>query len=104
MKAVIILLVIGVSLCQTRYPFITKEHVEDVNKKAGFDTYKYEEHPFKDYSEERIRTLLGTVIPRDIEPVSLETVDATLPSNFDGRQAFKGCIHAIRNQQAGRCG
>jgi len=84
---------------------ITSESLDEKRSEASFEMYSYEEHPFKDWSESEIKSLLGlsTLSLRDVkdETYSLEDV-SDLPEHFDSREQWPECIHPIRDQ--GHCG
>lgn len=83
--------------------FITESYLQEVKEQATFETYEYEDHPFKDYSYEDLRHKLGLKgIPITEEELPLGQVDDTLPTNFVSRDKWPHCVHEIRDQA--RCG
>ena len=52
MKSFVIIALISVSLCG----FITQEEVDVLRTFAPFEVYDADENPFKDYTEEQIKT------------------------------------------------
>jgi cathepsin B len=81
--------------------YFTPEKVES-HKNPSFETYSYEEHPFKDYSAADIKKLVGLqIFSWGISP-TVEEVANNLPEHFDSREQWPDCIHPIRDQ--GHCG
>ena len=114
MKAVIILAIalLGMTICDHHFRghqqeggFITEQSLENQRDQASFEMYSYEEHPFKNWSESQIKSLLGLsrLSLKDTSKV-LYDLEATsdLPESFDSREQWPDCIHPIRNQ--GHCG
>jgi len=85
-------------------PFITKEFVDKYSN-ASFETYDYEDHPFKNYSLLQLKKLLGL---RNIKPVSgnqqlnYGEENDSLPESFNSLIQWSECIKEIRDQ--GHCG
>jgi len=105
MKSVIILLLIGTSLSifskVDDTPFITKEQTLSA-KNYSFKTYDYESHPFKNWTMDQVKNLMGI---KHFTPMTSEIVnvnDEELPESFDARTQWPDCVHAIRDQ--GHCG
>jgi cathepsin B len=111
MKAVIFssiaIILLGLTLCSFRSTseFITEQHLEQKRSEATFEIYSLDEHPFKNWSKSELQGLLGLsrLSLKDTSNIvyTLQNVD-DLPENFDSRQQWPDCIHAIRNQ--GHCG
>lgn len=104
MKTIIVLGLIAMSCCHLLDSIaITRDHVEEIKEFASFETYSYEEHPFKDLSVFELRAKLGL---KGLPLHELKTLPkgntADLPENFDSRVEFKDCVHEIRDQQS--CG
>lgn len=82
---------------------ITRGYIEDLKTKINFETYTYDNHPFKDMSLSQIKKKLGlnlTITKREV--VYGNSDDKDLPVEFDSRRQWEGCIHPIRDQ--GDCG
>ncbi len=108
MKAIIILAFLGLCAAHMRGSedsFITQSYLDQQKLETSFETFSFEEHPFKNWSKSELQGLLG------LSPLSLKdtsdvaynfdlTVD--LPEHFDSREQWPDCIHEIRNQ--GHCG
>lgn len=110
MKAIIILAIVGVAL-STQFmekpgqSFITGDYLEEIKKVSNFEIYSIEEHPFKNWTESDIKTLLGLseVSLKDTSDIEYSVSNADdLPESFDSRVQWPDCIHPIRNQ--GHCG
>lgn len=111
MKATILLVLLGMSICSHHFmtlphePLITGEYLDSKRSEATFEMYSYEEHPFKNWSENDIKSLLGlsTLSLKDTSDIRYDLEDASdLPENFDSREQWPECIHPIRDQ--GHCG
>jgi cathepsin B len=103
MKTLILIAILAISHCHIQQPYITKELVSEVSESASFETYDFEEHPFKNYSEADIKSLLGTIVPSSTPTtVDLGAQDCDVPESFDGRVQWPGYVHKIRNQAS--CG
>lgn len=90
---------------------MTSNHFEEIKKlDLPYETYSYEESPFKDWSNEELKSLMGAkdlftessddVAFDDIENAQID-VNA-LPDDFDSRTRWPGCVGAVKNQQ--NCG
>lgn len=108
MKAIILIALIAISFAHITVlePFITEEKLLS-HKNSSFETYSYDEHPFKNWSLSDVENMMGikSFIPFNINQTPyLEKSDeyADLPESFDARQQWPNCVHAIRNQ--GKCG
>jgi cathepsin B len=104
MRVVILIALIGLSLSFFgKKPFLTEESLAMSASQATFETYSYEEHPFKDWTEEEVKGLMGAILPPLEKDYTLTVGDLTgLPDNFDSREQWPECIHPVRNQ--GHCG
>jgi len=89
-------------------PAISQSLTEKL-KRAGtpWEVVDYEENIFKGWTIEDVKAILMTekvplIKADDYEEVNNFEFNPTLPENFDGRDKFGKCIHAIRDQ--GHCG
>ncbi len=106
MRAIIILsvLILG-TLCSQR---ILKEETHQViRNKAEWESYDIHENPFKDYTEEQIKSLLGTGLMWNEQnvPFLVDNDDHTadnLPKEFDSRKQWPYCEFEVRQQE--HCG
>lgn len=75
-----------------------------MKSEASFEVYRYEDHPFKNYSYEDIVRLLGVKdMPEgEIPSLPLGPINEELPENFVASEKWPDCVHEIRNQ--GSCG
>lgn len=107
MKVAILLALVCAStafFAEERKPLITRENLQKTSASASFETYSYDEHPFKNWTEEEIKNMLGvkTFIPFNYNSELIEDNSDSLPANFDSRTEWPDCVHAIRDQ--GHCG
>ncbi len=107
MKTLITLVLVSITFCHFHHhhrPHITSSHIKDLKSKVSWQVLDYEDHPFKDYSKEQLKAMLGLRRPQDYIPrqINYESVNTTLPDSFDSRQQWPNCIHPIRDQ--GQCG
>jgi cathepsin B len=85
--------------------FLTKETLAYRKTQASFQTYSYDEHPFKNWTMREVKRIMG-VREEDVT-VDMDTSldigdDSHFPESFDARTKWPDCIHPIRNQ--GNCG
>jgi cathepsin B len=82
-------------------PFVTKEFSLQ-HQNHPFETYSFEEHPFRNYTLKQIKKLLGlkTLPPNQAAP--LGNTSLALPASFNASAQWPECIHEIRDQ--GHCG
>jgi cathepsin B len=102
MKAILLLALVSLSLCNLQSePYVTRKFV-DTNKNKPFETYSYEEHPFKDYTLSQLKKLTGLkLLTTTPKPVVYGYTD-DLPTQFNSLEQWPDCIHPIRDQ--GHCG
>lgn len=82
---------------------ITREHLDILEKNANFKIYKYDNHPFKDYSIDDLKNKLGIKGLDHTKSITLPLGNVSnLPENFDSRNEWSNCIHSIRDQK--NCG
>jgi cathepsin B len=105
MKALLIFLVLAVgAMCNTRILKVETNQV--VKSKAKWESYDIHENPFRDYSEDDVKILLGTTLLWDQSNImllqDLDDHNVELPESYDVRQALPGCVSEVRNQE--HCG
>jgi cathepsin B len=104
MKMIVIAL-LGLTAVLAMHP-VNHDIINHVKKHATTWTpYEHNENPFKDWTEDEIKNMLGlkidhTKLQSEIVPKFHE--DSWDVGHFDGREQWPSCIHAIRNQ--GKCG
>jgi cathepsin B len=100
MKFLIIAGLVLLAACDSHKPLITREHIAEIRKTAEFETFDYDEHPFKDASEHDIKAALGLrgMGLHELPPVPKGFTD-DLPTNFVASDKWPQCIHEIRAQQ-----
>lgn len=87
---------------ESKTPFLTKEKHYEETKDATYETYSFEEHPFKNHTLEEVKGMMGV---NSFVPYATELTEgdlSALPENFDARDKWANCVHPIRNQ--GKCG
>jgi len=105
----ILLALVSLSFCffehahKQEKPLITEKFVYEMAFKSSFETYRYDEHPFKNYTRSQLKQLLG------LSSLSLKDTsnykksnNTSLPTSFDWRDKSPNCVHPIRDQ--GQCG
>jgi cathepsin B len=102
MKSLIIIAILAFAQCHISEPFITKEHLAEISATAKFETYSFEKHPFRNWSESDLRSLLGTIVPTSTPTTVDMGEDCAVPESFDARVQWPEYVHPIRNQD--RCG
>jgi len=105
MKAFILLTLVISALCSQR---VLQETYSEVKEKANWESYEWEENPFKDFTLKQLKSLFGTTLMYDEHNISflLDNDDHSktdsLPKEFDSRKQWPGCISEVRQQQS--CG
>lgn len=107
MKILVFALLIASSLAfldRDDSPFVTKEGLETARQSYPFETYTYEEHPFKDWTVSEVKKLMGVKTLFNLEGVQTPVGEPNgdLPESFNARKKWPNCIHPIRDQ--GKCG
>ena len=103
-KLVIIATIVSLVLGGSRHP-VNPDIVDAIKEQTSlWETYEYDENPFRDYSISDIYGMLGTTIKEDpIEAlIPSPNVVSNLPKSFDSRDKWGNCIHPIRDQK--KCG
>lgn len=77
---------------------INKNFVEQLKKIAPFDVYEPEENPFRDWTREEIRNMLGTK-RRYFEQKEQKKI--TINGDYDFRKVHPECVSEVREQ--GEC-
>lgn len=106
MKAFVVLFMLFMgALCTQR--ILKEETHQQIKMKASWESYNYEENPFRDYSEEQIKSLLGTGlmwnehnIPFLVDNDDHNSIE--LPQEFDSRKQWPNCVFEVRQQE--HCG
>ena len=107
MNLLITLLLVSITLCHIhnhQRPHITYNHIKDLKTKVTWQVIDYKNHPFKDYTLDQLKKMLGLIRSEEKAQKSFnyDIVNMSLPDSFDSRQQWPNCIHAIRDQ--GQCG
>lgn len=87
------------------------ESLDEIKKKATWETYEWEKNPFKNHTSSQIKNLLGlnSLHINEENLFSLiddddHSIEKSLPRNFDARKIWPECINEVRNQnQCGSC-
>lgn len=101
--------IIGCAFCQldATKPYVTREFVEKYKNESTFDTYDYEDHPFKDLTLDQLKAHFNTPLASDTDkslrkqPIVFGDLKA-LPNDFDTRKKWPNCQVKLKNQQ--NCG
>ena len=102
MKSILLIALVAIAACNLQSEKYFSAEVVESHKNPFFNTYSYEEHPFKGWSYAEIKKLVGLqLLPWNFAP-SVKHSDNDLPENFDSREKWPECIHPIRDQ--GHCG
>jgi len=102
----IIGLLASLALCNQR--MLNQETAETIKAAADWESYNWNENPFKDYSESQLKGLFGTTLKWTDQNMKLKIDDDdhtganNLPESFDSRVQWKECVNEVRNQQ--HCG
>jgi len=107
MKTLLILTVlISAALCAER--ILREATAEELKAQASWKSYDWKDNPFRDYTDEQIKNLLGVNLRWDQSNVHLLIDDDDhsrvndLPREYDFRAQWPQCAGPIRNQQ--QCG
>ena len=105
MKILLLALLATAAFAHKEHP-VSHQMVSDIRRLATTWTPKEpHENPFFYKSIDEIETMFGTYFDyADISTHDTEDYQGSLPEHFDGREEFKGCVHAIRDQaHCGSC-
>lgn len=99
----IITLVLGLAITFCEHP-LNKELLEQVKQNASWESYEMDENPFRNYSEEEIQQLFGTILVENYPENDnrMPVKNDELPVNFDGREHWPDCNQIVKDQQ--HCG
>ena len=84
------------------------ETAQTIKSTADWESYDWHENPFKDYSKDQIKSLLGAHLTWDQHNIHLlvdmddHEVLKDLPAEFDSRKQWPDCVFPIRQQE--HCG
>jgi cathepsin B len=106
MKSTIILSILLVCVFSSR--LLKEETHEVIKSQAKWDSYDFDENPFKDFSKDQVKSLLGAHLTWDSHNIHL-LIDnddhdkvKDLPKEFDSRKQWPECVFPVRNQE--HCG
>ena len=104
-KLVVVGFIAALANAQFQHP-VNSQVVNAVRTRTNqWVTYDVETNPFRNYSIEKLRGMLGTIV-EPVEQAPLDLVEADLlsavPTTWDWRDQSPNCVHAIRDQQ--QCG
>jgi cathepsin B len=107
MKRVLILSILFLyCICQER--MLNIENLKIIKSKANWESYDLNENPFKDYSINEMKELLGTTLLWDDKNFNFlkddddHSVLENLPKEFDSRKQWPDCTFPVRAQE--KCG
>jgi len=88
---------------------IQKSTSEEIKKKAKWESYEWDDNPFRDHTLTQIKSLVGLekLLIDETNLFSLiddddHSLEETLPRNFDSRTVWPECVNEVRNQD--HCG
>lgn len=104
-KLVVVGFIAALANAQFQHP-VNSQIVNAVRTRTNqWVTYDVETNPFRNYSIEKLRGMLGTIVePVEQAPLDLVEVEllSAVPATWDWRSQSPNCVHAIRDQQ--QCG
>lgn len=106
MKTLLLLTLIVSSVFCAR--LLKEETLHEIKKNAPWESYDIHENPFRDYTEEDLRKLLGAKLMIDRHNINMmidnddHSEAENLPESFDTRTQWPECPVVVRNQQS--CG
>jgi len=107
MKAVLVLAVLLVG-CSCTERILKAQTSEVVKSKAKWESYDIHENPFRDFTKDEIKNLLGTDLLWDEHNMHLlvdnddHSLAKELPASFDSRTQWPECAFPVRQQE--HCG
>ncbi len=82
---------------------VTKSLTDSLRESVKWEVTAYEENPFRSWTEEDVKRILGARHDLRIPRVTMKSqITEALPDNFDAREKWPACIRPVRNQ--GDCG
>jgi cathepsin B len=106
MKVLVLLSLIICAACTERV--LREETVEAIKGKASWESYDIHENPFRDFTEQQVKSLLGVSLQWDEHNMHMlvdeddHSLGADLPANFNSREQWPECAFEVRNQE--HCG
>jgi len=99
-------IVLSKNINEDNEPFITPVFTSNHEAAHSFETYSFEEHPFRNYTKGQVKKLLGLRLMKQTDLESKNVLVGSsadpLPEAFNSADAWPECIHDIRDQ--GQCG
>ena len=86
---------------------ITQEYVDELKKVASFEVMSPEENPFTYWTEDEIRSIMGTILsdfqflPDESQQVA-DDFSFTAPESYNFDESYPQCVEEVRDQA--RCG
>ena len=100
MKAIVLFALVALSFSSK---IINKEFVNSLKKIAPFEVYAPEENPFRDYTDEELKGLMGDFEAQNEEPFDgLAQKLRDVPESWDFRVDYADCALTIKDQMS--CG
>jgi cathepsin B len=106
MKAIILAVLLTFACSAER--ILKQETYQKVKQSADWNSYDWDENPFKDYTHDQLHFLMGTNLRWNEHNIMLladeddHSIDDKLPKEFDSRKQWPDCILPVRDQQ--HCG
>lgn len=95
-------------ICVASSRVLKEETLHEIRKKANWESYDIHENPFRNYTEEKLKSLFGVKLQWNHSNIHLyvdmddHSTSQELPKEFDSRKQWPDCPQAIRNQE--HCG
>jgi hypothetical protein len=86
---------------------IDKEHIETLKQVSQFEVFDHEEHPFKDWTINELKSLIGTTKDNVLTDhdndsdmfIYLEGNEEDHPKSYDIRQVYPKCVLPAKHQR-----
>jgi len=102
----VLIIVINSEEVDSSKPYLTKEKVEQAKMTSSFETYDYDDHPFKDKTLDQLKAMFSNKFDYEDnvllrKPTPLGNLSG-LPAYFNTREQWPNCNTVIKEQQ--QCG
>ena len=107
MKTFIILsMLVAAAICAPRV--LREDVTKNVAEKASWESYKFEENPFRSFTDKQIHALVGVSLRYDHHTIHMlidnddHSAVSDLPKEFNAQKQWPECVLPVRNQE--HCG